>query len=143
MKPFYENDLYSSIEIAFNNYNHHKDSLQQITPSGDTKKFSDSIFIKEGNVFSKVLLSNILYIESEHVYLNIYTSDKHYDVRTKLEEFVNNYPAANLIRVHRSYAINANNLESIGDASLIVAGKKVPMNQIYKQELLRKFNRLS
>ncbi len=141
VKPFYENDLFSSIEIAFENYNSQKSASKKA--EHERSKFTDSIFIKEGTAFSRVKLSDILYIETSHVYLNIYTSDKQYMARTKLEDFVENYPDANLIRIHRSYAVNAKSVESINDASVSISGKKIPMNQVYKAELLARFNRLS
>ncbi len=135
LKPFKEADLYSSIEIAFGNFNANRKNVQQSSTN------RDFIFIKENDTFQKLKLTNVLYVESEHVYLNIHTLHKSYIVRTKLEDFVNDTPGANLVRVHRSFAVSLNYLEEIDSNSVIVAGKSIPLSQAYRQELLKNFNR--
>lgn len=140
VKPFYENDLYSSIEIAFNNYN----QLKKISDSDKqpVKKITDTVFIKEANTFYKIELSDIQYIESDHVYLKIYTPKRQYLIRSKLDDFIKDYSLENFIRVHRSYIINTKHLESINSTSLMVAGKEIPLSQSYKQELMKRITSL-
>lgn len=138
VKPFTESDLYSSIEIAFNNYNEstgNRNSLQHETPG-----FKNSFFIKEGNIFHRVELSDILYVESDNVYLNIYTSKKHYLARMKLDDFIQQSGNENFIRVHRSYAVNLKHLESIGNLSVKAGGKEIPLNKNYREEILHLIN---
>ena len=140
VKPFYEKELFSSIEIAFENYNQLKKSTDTVNDS--SSKITNSLFIKEGNVFHKVDMADILYIESDHVYLNVYTSQKHYIIRTKLEDFIAEYASQNFVRVHRSYAINMNHLQSIHDLSVRVGEKEIPVYKNYKQQLLAMINSL-
>jgi len=140
VKPFYENDLFTSIEIAFSNYNRARNS--PINANDTALKLSGSIFIKEGSVFHKVQLSDILYLESENVYLNVFTSKRNYVVREKLEDFVANYSKGNFVRVHRSYAVNTEHLESINDISVKVGAKEIPVNQNYRKELIAHINSL-
>ncbi len=140
VKPFYENDLYSSIEIAFNNFNQQKKLTDSAVQS--TAKLAGSIFIKEGTVFNKVELSDIIYLESDHVYLNIYTSQKQYIVRSKLEDFVADYSSEPFLRIHRSYAIHLKHLESINELSVEVKGKEIPLSQNYRQQLMEKISSL-
>lgn len=130
VKPFNENDLYSAIEIAFSNYNQLQHSAKKITP------LKDFIFIKEGELFHKIETNNILYIESENVYLNIYTTQKRFVVRQKIDDFIAEYMKEDFFRVHRSYAINLKHLETINNLSVHVAGKEVPLQKVYRQELL-------
>jgi DNA-binding LytR/AlgR family response regulator len=84
-------------------------------------------------------LKEIIYIESENVYLNIHTAKRKYLVRSKLDEFVSAYTNENFFRIHRSYAINIKHLETINSLSVKVAGQDIPLHKPYKQELLAVF----
>jgi DNA-binding LytR/AlgR family response regulator len=132
VKPFNEHDLYSAIEIAFNNYH-----------GGNTKPndnsltyLPDVLFIKEGDLFHKVDRKDILYVESENVYLNLHTAKKQFVVRAKLDDFIKNFTRGDFFQIHRSYAINVHHLETIDSANVVVAGKEVPLNKVYRQPLL-------
>lgn len=138
VKPFTESDLYSSIEIAFNNYNVHKPVAKQPAQ----KLSADYIFIKEGEVFYKLLLSDVLYVESDNVYLNIFTSTRRYLVRTKLDDFLSQSGNGLFIRVHRSFAVNMYRLENIHPLSVTVGGREVPLQKNYRQQLLNTMNTL-
>jgi len=141
VKPFNESDLFSAIEIAFNNYNRElKTSRVQSHPA--TQLRSD-IFIKEGDIFHKVKLQDILYVESDNVYLHLYTNLKHYIARIKLDDFLHDFSGDDFFRVHRSYAVNLNHLEAINSVTLKVAGKEIPLQKNYRQELMDKVKSLS
>jgi two-component system response regulator LytT len=135
VKPFNENDLFSSIEIAFNNYNREIKSIRQPNQESYLK---DVLFIKDGDRFHKVEASDILYIESDNVYLNIYTDNKHFILRAKLDDFLGDFAQAGFFKVHRSYAVNLKHLEAIKSLAVIVGGKEIPLNNNYKHDLLQK-----
>lgn len=134
VKPFNENDLFSSIEIAFSNFNTlHQAENRMGKPAN---KLDGSVFVKEGEVFLKVNLNTVLYIESDNVYLHLHTPQKHYLVRSKLDDFISEYARGSFVRVHRSYAVNLNFLEAINALTVTVAGKEIPMNKVYRDDLL-------
>jgi DNA-binding LytR/AlgR family response regulator len=133
VKPFNEHDLYSSIEIAFNNFNdlnNSKSAEQAVT------YLKDVIFIKEGELFHKLDRNDIFYVSSENVYLNLFTAKRNFTVRTKLDDFVKNFAQGDFFQIHRSYAINLKHLETINSMTVNVAGKEIPLNKIYRQQLL-------
>jgi DNA-binding LytR/AlgR family response regulator len=140
VKPFTGNDLYSSIEIAFSNYNLQNGEVA--IPAGSTSALQDVVFIKEGDLYHKVIIPDILYLESDNVYLNVYTWKKQFVIRSKLDDFIAAYPKAALVRVHRSYAISLNHLEVINNLNVRVAGKEIPLHRSYRQELLKMIDAL-
>jgi DNA-binding LytR/AlgR family response regulator len=129
--------LFSAIEIAFSAFNHEA----QLRNKAAVKRTHgrDFIFIKENHLFHKIELKDIIYIESENVYLNIYTGKKKYLVRSKLDEFISGFANEDFFRIHRSYAINIKHLETINSLSVKVAGQDIPLHKPYKQELLAVF----
>ena len=66
---------------------------------------------------------------------DIYTAQKTYLVRSKLEDFIHEYGNLNFLKVHRSYVININHLESFNTTIVKVAGKDVPMHNNYRQQI--------
>jgi two-component system response regulator LytT len=138
LKPFTESDLFSSIEIAFNNFN---SEAKTLVPA-PLKKLEQFVFIKERDIFYKIVLADILYVESDNVYLNVHTTAKTYVVRNKLDNFLESYSHQNFVRVHRSYAINVTHLQSINSLAVKVGDREIPLNKSYKQELLAMVNAL-
>jgi DNA-binding LytR/AlgR family response regulator len=137
VKPFNENDLFSAIEIAFSAFNHEEQLRNREVIK--TTNGNDFIFIKENHLFHKIELKEIIYIESENVYLNIHTTKRKYLVRSKLDEFISDFANENFFRIHRSYAINIKHLETINSLSVKVGGQDIPLHKPYKQELLSVF----
>ncbi len=135
VKPFDEEGLYSSIEIAFNSFNLGKESKTQ-TPKPTVRNF---VFVKKGEIFFKVESKEILFLVTDNVYITITTSDKQYLVRSKLQDFIDGFPHDTFIQTHRSYAININHLQAIDTDNLIVGGIEIPIQKAYRQELLEKF----
>jgi two-component system, LytTR family, response regulator LytT len=137
VKPFTENDLFSSIEVAFNNYNNQqkKPFLQNAT-SG---YLNNIVFIKQGELYHKLEIEDIIFVESDNVYLNIYTaSDKHFIVRNKLDDFIAEISNHDFIKVHRSYAVNIKHLDAVNNINIKVAGKDIPVSKEYRQALLQR-----
>jgi len=135
VKPFVQSDLFSAIEIAFSNFISHQS--EKVSTQSISQALSDSLFIREASIYHKIKLNEILYVESENVYLNIYTKEKCHVARMKMEDFLSDYAHGSFFRIHRSYAINLHELESISIANVVVAGKEVPMNKVFKDDLMK------
>jgi DNA-binding LytR/AlgR family response regulator len=135
VKPFTEHDLFSSIEIAFNNYNNRQKDAMPFA-SSYLKKV---IFIKQADLFHKLEIDDILYLESDNVYLNIYTaSKKHFIVRNKLDDFVADLSNPDFVKVHRSFAVNLKHVDAIDSIHVKIEGKNIPLQKPYKEDLLLK-----
>ena len=135
IKPFNERDLYSTIEIALSAFNFETQREEKTVK--DRPAFDDFIFIKEHKLFHKVMLNEILHIESENVYLNVFTEKRTYLVRSKLNDFIGSFTNPDFFRVHRSHAINIKHLQSVNSLSVTVGGREIPLQNAYKQDLLK------
>ncbi len=134
VKPFNKDELYTSIEIALYNYT----KKEKISESNFAIK--DALFIKQKNLFVKVKLDDILFIQSEHVYIEIITVDKKkYLIRGSLNDFMNNL-TNNFIRVHRGYIVNLIHLQAITSSYIKINEHEIPIGKNYRDELLSKIN---
>lgn len=135
IKPFSKDELYSSIEIALHNYSK---KIGEATESNLV--FKDSLFIKDKGFYKKVLFNDILYIESSHVYVEVFLKNQQkLLVRTSLNEILNNLNA-NFIRVHRGFVVNISHLNQINSSVIVIGEKSIPIGKKYKENTLKLIN---
>lgn len=132
VKPFNKDELYTSIEIAL--YNH----IKKDRNDGDGLIIKDAIFIKHKHYFEKVKFEDILYIQSDHVYIEIITVNKQkYLVRDSLNNYINKLNN-NFIRTHRGFIVNLQHLQAINHSHLKINTYNIPIGKNFRDELLKK-----
>lgn len=136
IKPFNKQDLYSAIEICLYNFSKETNPMEAI----DSYAQKDFIFIKDGYYFHKVKTADIYYMESDHVYINVYTTSKKITVRASLNNYIENFSKNTFFRPHRSYAINMDHIETINSEYVLINGEKIPITKQKRDELMVKLN---
>ena len=96
----------------------------------------DCLFIKQSSNFVRVRIDDITFLESDRVYLTVYTTTGKYLVRNTLQHYIDIIASRHFIRVHRSYVVNTQHLNAICPDGLMVNGHTVPIGKVYKDELL-------
>lgn len=126
VKPFSKDDLFAAIEIAFNNF------------SGNIANSKDHIFIKDGHIFRKIFLHEILYLESNANYVTVHMLlNKKVMVRSTINDLTEQIDQKNFIRIHRSYSVNINKIEDILPTSIMMQGINIPIGKSYKDDLFK------
>lgn len=136
IKPFSNEELYCAIEICLNNFTKRHQSENRV----GNPYLNDVIFVKDGNYFNKLKINDIYYIESDHVYINIYTKTKKMTIRNSLNNFYEGLDKSVFFRTHRSYVVNINHIDSISFDHVTVNGLNVPSSRKYHNDILHKFN---
>jgi DNA-binding LytR/AlgR family response regulator len=132
VKPFNKDDLYTSIEIAIFNY------AQKNLQTNDSVIIKNALFVKQQKALIKIEFDKIIFIHSEHVYLEVITDDgRKLVIRSSLNEFIKKLNQ-DFFRVHRSYIINLKHLQSIEQGGLLLKGHEIPIGKNYRNELLNK-----
>lgn len=134
VKPFNKDELYTSIEICL--YNFSATQARKETPEKGNYIIRESIFIKQGQSFTKVKIDDIAYLESDNVYINIYTTQNKLFVRSSIQTYLELINSENFFRVHRSFAVNIHHIERINADSIVVHGREIPIGRAYRDELL-------
>jgi DNA-binding LytR/AlgR family response regulator len=112
-------------------------------PAGEVLADSEFLFLKADYKTKRINFQNILYIEGLKEYIKVYTmhSDKPILSLSSLKILEIKLPADKFMRVHRSFIVNLEKIDTI-DRSRIVFGKKyIPLGDQYKdkfQEFLNK-----
>ena len=135
IKPFNKDELYTSIEICLHNFSESQGKKESVDKSNYLIK--ESLFIKQGQSFHKVKVADIMYLESDNVYVYVYTLQNKLVVRSKLQDYIDLIGSKHFFRVHRSFAINIDHIETINAEGIVINGREIPVGKIYRDELLK------
>lgn len=136
LKPFSKADLFASIEIGLQNFNKIKELRTE-----KSIPMNDFVMVKHNKAFVKVYFDEILYINSQHIYIEIVTvSEKKYLVRTSISEYLKLLPVY-FLKVHRSYVVNIHYIDEIITQSVILKGVTIPVSKEYRKGLTEVLNK--
>ena len=102
-------------------------------------QLDDHVFIKDNSQFVRIPLADILLLEADNTYTSLRTPARKYALRLTLGAVLERLHFAQLVRVHRSFAINIQRVESFSDAEVTVAGQTVPLGRQYREAFLKQF----
>ena len=97
---------------------------------------NDHLFLKVDRKFVKVLINDILYIESLKDYIRVKTAGQAWISYQSLTDITDKLPADKFVRVHRSYTIAIDKVSMIDGNCAEVAGKLIPISREHRQEVL-------
>jgi two-component system, LytTR family, response regulator len=129
LKPFTFNRFLQAVNKA-------QENLNQRT----AEKQLDFIFVKTENRLEKIMISDILYIEGMRDYLRIHTSNKKIMTLQSFNELEQLIPAHLVCRVHKSYMVAVNKIESIERSRIKIADQIIPVSETYKEAFLQLIN---
>lgn len=135
VKPFNKEDLFVAIEIALVNYSGMKPEEDII--------LNDCLFIKEGRLFHKVPLDEIMFIEQDRNYVEIHTAHRVHPVRSALKDFAKNLPRKKFFQVHRSFIVNVSFITAINSDIIRLKDRDIPISKNHREELLHNVRLLS
>jgi len=94
-----------------------------------------AVCIKSGPQTYRVKVSEILYMEKEGNYVSVHLKDEKILIRENMGDIFDLIPAADFIRVHKSYVVGIRHISMIEVHQLIVNGKKIPIGTTYRDSL--------
>ena len=85
----------------------------------------------------KVSLDDILYVESLKDYIKVVTKTKTIITKQSISSLEENLPAFAFIRIHRSYIVSINKIESYTNELIGLAKQELPISRMYRHEVER------
>jgi len=98
------------------------------------------LYFRSDRKMVKVLFNEILYIEGLRDYIRIFTTTKTIVTKhllTSLEEML---PADAFLRIHRSYIVSLNKIDSYNAETIEIAKKELPIGRLYKHDVTKILN---
>lgn len=100
--------------------------------SAEPVETKDSIFLNIQKKKVKILFSEIAYIESQREYIRIVTTKKEYLSKISTHEIEDLLPANLFKRIHRSFIVAVNRIESYTADAVEINGISIPIGRGYK-----------
>ncbi|HWB63285.1 MAG TPA: LytTR family DNA-binding domain-containing protein [Chitinophagales bacterium] len=89
------------------------------------------IFVKSEYQIIKIDLADIRYIEGMDDYVKIYSGGKMVLTNMPMKDILKKLPASKFVRVHRSYIVPLNRIESVRNKRIKIDDKMIPIGDSY------------
>ena len=107
------------------------------SPLRDFASDKEHLFLNVQKKKVKLLFSEILYIESQREYVRIVTTKNEYLSRISTHEIESRLPADQFQRIHRSFIVALNKIESYTADEVDVHGVAIPVGRDHRHVLER------
>ena len=115
-------------------------AVDRVLPKKQTVTPNTFIFVKTGNRLEKVALEEIIYIEGMRDYRRIHTTSKRIMTLQTFTEFERQIPTNILCRVHKSYMVSLDKIDSIEKRGLKIRDRIIPISDTYKEKFFALVN---
>jgi two-component system, LytTR family, response regulator len=127
LKPFSFERFLKAVEKACN-------SVIDIQRNTQKEVNKDYFFVKSGYKMLKVNFKDILFIEGLSEYIIIKTTASNIITLQSFKNIEKILPESDFIRIHKSYLVAINKIDSIEGQSLVIAKKELPIGNKYRKK---------
>ena len=99
------------------------------------------MYVRADYTLHQIPLADILYVEGLDDYLKIHLQTQPHPIVTRMtmKALLEKLPAADFVRVHRSFIVPLTRIEALRNKILSIAGQEIPIGSRYEVEFLRRF----
>lgn len=144
LKPIAFDRFYKAVEKVHNLHKVNENAVPVQPVVKEAPKASvihpvqDFIFVKTEHKIQKIELDDILYIEGLKDYISIYTKTERIITLQNMKKMEETLPSAQFIRVHKSYIISLDKIESIERSRITICSKMIPVGDTYRDEFFKR-----
>jgi DNA-binding LytR/AlgR family response regulator len=130
LKPFTYEEFLTSVHKA------ERMIRSSTKPADDVLSNNEFLFLKSEYKIKRINFQNILYIEGLKEYVKVYTmlSEKPILSLSSLKILEIKLPADKFMRVHRSFIVNLEKIETIDRSRIVFSKKYIPIGDQYKDK---------
>ena len=115
----------------------HQDIETHAASTHEAKETNSFIYLRVDRKMIKVLLADVLYIESDKDYVKIYVENKFIITRQTIASVEAMLSEKQFIRIHRSYIVSINRIKSFTHETVEVGDKELPVGKLYRNNFLK------
>ena len=106
-------------------------------PQPEATKTESFVYFRADRKMVKVMLQDILYVESMKDYVKIFTSDATIISRQSISSVEAMLPETEFIRTHRSFIVSLQKIRSFTQELLEVEKTEIPIGKIYRNGVMK------
>jgi DNA-binding LytR/AlgR family response regulator len=140
IKPFTPPNLLATVDLAIANFADdimpsRIERVHLVEPSPEVL-LNQNLFLKANGRYKKIHVDEILFAEASGSYVHIQTTDQRYTLSQNLANFLRKTPLPNFVKIHRSFIVNVNKVESFDESSVFVARHQLPLSDNCRAEFM-------
>ncbi|HWD88842.1 MAG TPA: LytTR family DNA-binding domain-containing protein [Mucilaginibacter sp.] len=138
LKPIAFDRFYKSVQKAQTIIQPNaKNEIKQEQSAQQSDFLSDFIFVKTEHKIQKVYLNDILFIEGLKDYISIFTPAERIITLQNMKKMEDALPEKHFIRVHKSYIVSINKIDSIERSRIFIRDKVIPVGDTYRDDFFK------
>ncbi|UCE40254.1 MAG: response regulator transcription factor [Candidatus Aminicenantes bacterium] len=99
---------------------------------------SHKLFLKSGPRIHQVDTCEVLYIEKKGHYVVFHTPGGELLSRMNMKDLLNSLPYDDFIRIHRSFVVAIDKIDTIEKHMVVVNGRKIPIGESYRDDFFER-----
>ncbi|MEP7323287.1 MAG: LytTR family DNA-binding domain-containing protein [Saprospiraceae bacterium] len=112
-------------------------SQTDTAPAPEDPKSEAFVYFRSDRKMVKVLLGDILYIESMKDYIKIITDKETIITRQSISSVEEMLPETAFVRTHRSFMIALNKIKTYTSDTIEIGNKEIPIGKLYRNGVLK------
>jgi DNA-binding LytR/AlgR family response regulator len=104
------------------------------------KMTDDTVFVKKGSSIVSVKKTDILWVEALGDYITLNTRKGKYTIHSTMKAIEDKLAGKDYIRVHRSFIVRIDIIDSIDDNCITYGDKMIPIGKSYKEPVMKRLN---
>lgn len=133
LKPISFERLFRSVNRVFEN-------RKELPDKDNSEEF---VYLKENKKMVRVYFKNILYLESLKDYVKVVTSCKTVITKQQLSYFEEILNPADFMRIHRSFIIAINKIDSYSLSGIDIGNQELPIGRKFKDSVIKVLDNLN
>jgi DNA-binding LytR/AlgR family response regulator len=146
IKPFTAPNLLATIDLAIANFADNAipskiERANNVQPATEMV-LNQNLFIKANGRYKKIHVDDILFAEAAGSYVHIQTTDQRYTLSQNLSTFQRKTPLPHLVKIHRSFIVNVNQVDSFTESNVLIKQHQLPLSDNCRAEFMAKVHLL-
>jgi DNA-binding LytR/AlgR family response regulator len=145
VKPFTTSNLLAAVDLALYHFS------IETTPSKIERPVESDhpegqfivnqcLFVRTNGKYKKICPNDILFIEAGGSYVHIQSRTERHTLSQNLTHFQQKTPLPNLVRIHRSYIINIDHVDSFEESFVFIQNHKLPLSDNFRADFISHIN---
>lgn len=132
MKPIPFDRFLKAVNKAY-----HFSSLRDNPVSQVDKKSESFVYFRAERKMIKVMLHDILYIESMKDYVKVFTTSGTIITKQSISSVEAMLPESDFIRSHRSYIVSTRHIRSFTSELIEIRNSEIPIGKLFRNEVMK------
>jgi DNA-binding LytR/AlgR family response regulator len=135
--------------VSFDRFKRSIEKVQRFFDDGSTSgniPTETAMYVKEAGKMIKIEFSDIIYVEGLGDYIKIVTKERSIITLSTLAKIAETLPPAKFMRVHKSFIINTDKINSIDSANSLVImtdKKEITLGRAFKPTFIARFKAIN